>query len=1214
MNWVRWRKRALGGVGALLALWLLAWVALPPLLRSQLEQQASAALGRGVQVQSVSVQPWRLALALEGLQVDAAQAGQPPLLQVQRVEINASLESLLRWAPVLESVQVLAPRVRLTHLGGGHYDIDDLLQRLSEPPSAAPSPVPRFALSHLQLDGGEVLFTDQGAPGAPTHQVRDIALQLPFASSLPAQAEREVQPRLAWRLGESRFDSAAQATPSAAQPRGQLQLRVAALDLGAYRAYWPAVLPLRLHSGVLDADLQARFVQQPLGVQIRGEVQLKDLALHDAQGQPVLAWEQFQVQLGELDPVQRRLVLQRVQWQRPALRLWRDGAGRVQPLESLFAIKTGATSAHSTRAGGQKDQEKPAPWSVQVETLELGGGVLRWHDALTQPVAQLAVQALELQASGLRWPQGGSSATARLSAQLSAPGVRQAARLALDLQGALDQGRARLELQQGALALARPYLAQWLVPQLDGRLDLQAQAQWQGQAVQAQVEQLRLADVALREGGQELATLRALQLRQLQLDPARRSVRVGALQLSQPSVRVARLANGQWQALQWLRQPPSAAAAAPAPGAPAPSAPRAMAARATPSAVASPPTAAWDVRLQELRVDGGALAWHDASTATPVALQLSGLGLRAQGLALDGRRAVQVQLDTRLGAGRVEPGRLRFQGELAWAPQLRTQGQLTLEDAPAHALVPYMAERLALEVLRAEANFDGKFAYEDTAAGAKLELQGDALLEDFRANTVRADDGRDELLSWKALTLPGVRLRMAPGEALQLGLREVTLSDFYARLIVSPQGRLNLQDLLKPAAPPAPGAGASAGAPEPAPEIEVGAVTLAHGRVLFSDRFIQPNYSAHLSELNGRLSRLSSRPVNGAVELAELELRGRAEGTATLFVAGKLNPLVQPLVLDIQGKVRDLELSPLSPYAVKYAGYGIERGKLNVDVGYKLSADGQLQASNNIVLKQLQFGDKVEGAPHSLPVKLAVALLADSNGVIDIDLPISGSLNDPQFKLGAVIWKVITNLIAKAVTAPFKLLAGLFGDNDAGQGAAVAFAYGQSVLDERARTTLDSLAQSLAKRPAITLTVVGSADLVLEREALQRERLRGMLLAEKRRRVAAEGGDAAAVTTVEEGEYARLLAQVYKRADIKKPRNLVGLAKDLPDAEMEKLLMASVAVSDEAVRELALRRGVAVKDYLLAHQVPSERVFLGAVRTSGFDETWAPRADLSLGM
>ncbi len=391
----------------------------------------------------------------------------------------------------------------------------------------------------------------------------------------------------------------------------------------------------------------------------------------------------------------------------------------------------------------------------------------------------------------------------------------------------------------------------------------------------------------------------------------------------------------------------------------------------------------------------------------------------------------------------------------------------------------------------------------------------------------------------------------------------------------------------------------------PEPLITIGPVSLVNGKVFFSDRFVRPNYSANLSELTGKLSAFSSvspagsLPPAGAAagspQLADLELRGRAEGTASLEILGKLNPLAKPLALDIKGKVRDLELPPLSPYSVKYAGHGIERGKMSVDVSYVVLPNGQLTASNNVVLNQLTFGEKVEGAPASLPVRLAVALLADRNGVIDINLPISGSLNDPQFSLGPIIFKVIVNLIVKAITSPFSLLAAAFGGGG-DELSMVAFAPGSAVLAADARAGLDKVAKALTDRPALKMTVVGTASLEVERDGYQRERLKALVDAEKRRTAVVAGQTATATVSVSDAEYPALLKEVYKRADIPKPRNVIGLAKDLPAAEMEALLLANIPVNEDLMRELALQRGVAVKDYLTSKQLPVERLFLGAAK------------------
>ncbi|HWK85568.1 MAG TPA: DUF748 domain-containing protein, partial [Caldimonas sp.] len=350
-----------------------------------------------------------------------------------------------------------------------------------------------------------------------------------------------------------------------------------------------------------------------------------------------------------------------------------------------------------------------------------------------------------------------------------------------------------------------------------------------------------------------------------------------------------------------------------------------------------------------------------------------------------------------------------------------------------------------------------------------------------------------------------------------------------------------------------------------------------------------------------------------APQLADLSLSGRVEGTASLEISGKVNPLAKPLALDLQAKVRDLELPPLSPYAIKYAGYGIERGKMSVDLAYLVKPDGQLTASNRIVLNQLAFGDKVEGATASLPVKLAVALLTDRHGVIDLDLPVSGSINDPQFSLGAVIWKVVTNLIVKAVTAPFALLASALEGRGGGELSNVEFAAGTATLSPEAKAGLDKLAKALADRPALTLTVSGESRLEVERDAWKRERLQQAVRSEKRRQAIAGGAAADAEVTVGEREYSALLKEVYKRADIVKPKNIFGLAKDLPPAEMEALLLASINVGDEAMQQLAVRRAVAVRDYLASKELPTSRLFLGAPKTVHDDAAaWKPRADLAL--
>jgi len=285
---------------------------------------------------------------------------------------------------------------------------------------------------------------------------------------------------------------------------------------------------------------------------------------------------------------------------------------------------------------------------------------------------------------------------------------------------------------------------------------------------------------------------------------------------------------------------------------------------------------------------------------------------------------------------------------------------------------------------------------------------------------------------------------------------------------------------------------------------------------------------------------------------------------------------------------------------------------MSVDLAYVVEPSGELTASNKIVLHQLAFGEKAEGATTTLPVKLAVALLADSHGVIDLDLPVSGSINDPHFSIGGVVWKAITNLFVKAVSAPFTLLASAFGGGSGGERSYVEFAPGTAVLGEAQREALDKVARALAERPGLTVTVVGESRLERESDAWKKERLAQLVRSEKRRQAMAAGAPASAPAAVAESEYPALLKEVYRRADVVKPKNVLGFAKDLPAAEMEALLLGAMTVDEEAMQQLAVRRGVAVRDYLAGREIAIERLFLGAPKKASEEASWTPRADLKL--
>ncbi|UCE31784.1 MAG: DUF748 domain-containing protein, partial [Burkholderiales bacterium] len=394
--------------------------------------------------------------------------------------------------------------------------------------------------------------------------------------------------------------------------------------------------------------------------------------------------------------------------------------------------------------------------------------------------------------------------------------------------------------------------------------------------------------------------------------------------------------------------------------------------------------------------------------------------------------------------------------------------------------------------------------------------------------------------------------------------------------------------------PPSAGDGSA-----PAPSIRIGAIELASGEVQFTDHFIQPNYSARLTQLKGNVTALSSEPG----QPARVQVVGRLDDSAPLTISGSIDPLAPQLALDLRGEAKGFELTGLSAYSAKYAGYGIRKGKLSARVRYTV-AEGELQASNRIVLDQLTFGDKVDSPTATkLPVAFAVALLKDSNGIIDVELPVSGSLSDPEFSIAAVIAKAVGNLIVKIATAPFRVLGALAGAASTDL-SYVEFAAGGAALDDDARGKLRTMLDALQERPGLALELRGHADREADGAILKARALEDRLRALKASALAAAGEPAPEPDApLGAEERAGLLRQLYLQTIVERgapapaaPGGRRSSPPVPPVEEIERQLLARIGVADEALIELAGARARAVREFIAGTELDPQRVFMVASR------------------
>jgi len=1241
-----WLKRLGAAALALLGLLLLLSWALPRWIESRGVEQASQMLGRPVHLESARFEPWRLGLVLNGLRIDGPAGSDAPLLSLRRLDAALSLRSIWHFSPVLASLQIEAPVLRLSRLAPGRYDIDDLIQRFGAS-SATPeqaSSSSGVALYNIQLSEGQVLLND--VPAGGQHALSELRLDLPFISTLETDVEVHVQPLLSGRLNGVRFQNKADAQPFAKTRSAQLTLHLDELDLKPYRGYWPKALPVSLSQGLVAADLAVNFAK-PEGklpsVSVSGSIRTRDLALQQGE-QALLAWQALTLQLADVQPLLRSVKLAELSWQAPVLQLRRRADGRLA-LPGL----TDASAPASVPAAAPAAPSTDRPWRLQLDRFTLAGGQLGWRDESSKPAAELGVRDLNLKLAQLQWPLAGE-ASLELQALLSPPNAADAARLSA--QGRLRPAGMDVDaaLQGLQLAWFAPYTAALSPLKLQGLAQAEAHLAWpigEGAGVAPSLTLKKLSLEGLKaweraDGGAAARAAPSLQWASVQLDQAefnlgKRSASLGQLSIAGPRLALRRAADGRWNLQSWLSA-----------GAAAPSSTTSVTPVATP-ATAPPP---WAVKLRALQLSKGRVSLQDA-LAHPVdehaaaeqgilvdelKLELAELAWPANAKSPKLPASLSLALAP-LGAPAAKPaerGRLSWRGKLGLQP-FALQGALRAERLPLQLLDAYLDPQLGLHLAHAELGLKAQLSLASAAEGLQAQLDGDLLLGDLRLQQARLREGQrvlgEDLLNWQALNLAGLKLALQPGQAPRVQVEQASLSDFYARLIINEEGQFNLRDLgaaerqqvAEVAAAASAAASAAAAASAPAglgkPVISVAQTRVLNGRVDFSDRFIRPNYSAKLSDLNGALGAFSSERS----EMAELNLKGRVAGTGLLDISGRINPGVSPPTMDLKASATDIELAPLSPYAGKYAGYAIERGKLSTRLQYRIEPGGALQAENQVILNQLTFGERIDSPDATkLPVLLAVALLKDRHGVIDVNLPISGSINDPQFSVGGLVFKLILNLLGKALTAPFSLLAG-GGGPDLSQ---VEFVPGAPRLAEAAAPALDKLARALLDRPQLNLTVTAYANPATESQAMQQLHVEQLLVQERRRELQrqqtaqAQADAESGSISLSEAERQRLLKQVYGAAKLPgKPRNVIGLAKDIPPAEMRALLAADHKVTPELLRQLALERGVAVRDALIARGVPNERLFVASPKLVAADEkaeagaeakSWLPHADLTL--
>jgi len=861
----------------------------------------------------------------------------------------------------------------------------------------------------------------------------------------------------------------------------------------------------------------------------------------------------------------RALHLADIQLDKPKTELRFDKSGQLN-LAQLFKLPASEPTPTDPNA-------KPFP--LRIDNIKLAGGYVHFQDLRPSEPIEFLYDKLDFELKNLSTLPDDNAAMTLVAAGPEGGHIDWTGNFSL----IPIASEGKLKVTDGKMKVWWPYVRD-AVPLVleDGILNFSTDYKLS----LAKETELNLTNVALSVApfaikapdGRPLARLEKLDVSETTVDLAKQQVIVGKIRSNKLETWAALEADGQldWQKL-FASQPSKPAPAAEPATAPATA--------DSPKPAPAAPSKPWQVLLKDVQLRDYQVHLADRSAKPAVALDVGPLNVDLQGFDSLNQSPFTLKLDTGVG----KQGKLQATGQVNLSP-VSAKLKVDTKDIDLRVAQSYISPFIRLELRSGMlgSNLDVNLKSTEPLA---FQVTGRAQVDQL--HTLDTMKNRD-FLKWQRLVLEGVNYQH--GDSLSID--KVNLLQPYARFMINDDRTTNIDDLLIPQ--PANSGSKSAAKPAASKEkplgIHIGQIAINDGSANFADFSLTPNFATAIQQLNGQIGTIDSRQAKPA----SVDIKGKVDRYAPVTIKGSVNPFDPMAALDIATSFKRVELTTLTPYSGKFAGFRIRKGRLNLDLHYVITK-GQLKAENKVVVEQLQLGEKVDSADAvDLPIRLAIALLKDSDGKISIELPVTGDLNNPQFSVMPIVWQTLRNLVVRAATAPFKFIGGLISGSGAQDLGNVSFAPGSSELSKDSQSALDSLAKALKERPALRLEIEGTAAASSDGPLLAAQRLEReyqynyyKILQRRGDKVPAQ----ASLLEVPEKEKAPLLEGIYRtRLKQQPPAEWKDLSNDERTAKLRDGVIKFWSGSDVLLRQLGQDRAGAIKDYLVDKgQLEDERVY-----------------------
>ncbi|MCQ4108295.1 DUF748 domain-containing protein [Aeromonas sp. JL9] len=906
-------------------------------------------------------------------------------------------------------------------------------------------------------------------------------------------------------------------------------------------------------------------------------------ALLDAKQQPIIRFEQLFITPDlQASWQQKGVVLSTVTLTKPVVLLQRltdkKGDVRLNLTDALATLLTPAPSPEPEPAS--------APLLIDIASVNVTDGHVRYQDQRKESepgwLPPLNLEKVTLKLDNLRTEANHPTAY-QLSAAINGKSSL-AAHGQLDVTSGMGQGKASLkqvELKPFA-PLWAPYLKLDLAKgHANAEVEYQLKEGKQGGLWQLSKGKLTLDNWQLKKHkGDEFARFGQLALSDLAVDGQKQSLQIGKVTLQQPLLKATLNPQQELDLADLLIEQ------APAKPVKETNTANEVANNAAPKSAQQAktdgngkkhtPDKPWQWQIKQILIDKGDLTLTESSSGKPQARQLSGLKLALGPMGSKGEKPSKLTLATQFN----QSSPLAFDGQLTLTP-FTLSGDINQQGLPLTLAQPYLADLVRIKVQSGLLSSKTRLDLATTAQGdlSKLTLQGGLDINGLKV-VDRADNQR--LLEFNTLALTGLTY---DGISQQMRIKDIALNKPFARIEINEDGTTNLQQLLLPQPAATKSTETKAGSKTPDFRFTIDQLRTEQGNLRFADRSLSQDFVADIASLGGQSRHISNIPG----QRSDLAFNGKVDRYAPVTIRGGTNLLVANPVLDIAVAFHNLELTTFTPYSGTYAGYAIDKGQLSMKLHYKLEGN-RLEGDNDITIKKLQLGEKIKSdQAKDLPLGLAIALLSDANGVIQMNLKVKGDLDQPDFSIGNIFWDVLGNTLSKAITSPFSLLASLAdGTEDLDE---LPFLPGDPDLTPTQQEKLVKLAQALKDRPKLSMNIRGKVNFNEERPILQRQKLERVL-------AKLTGNQADLGLLEQDPALQEALAQAYEE---RFGEDLDDLADRLHLDEESAALRAQAVIllrdqqliTAKSLRNLAMRRAQNTKEFLVDSQgIAPERLFV----------------------